>query len=104
MKTKKRLRQEWRHLKPRTVRGMLHNLLQKELDALEAESDLCSAYVAIVQTIMFCLEYEPDDAARLRAAKLEAIIVGCWPKDCASEAARIAKRKPAARLARRGKP
>ena len=77
MKTKKRLQQEWRHLKPRTVRGMLHNLLQKELDALEAESDLCSAYVAIVQTIMFCLEYEPDDAALRRVAKLERLIVAC---------------------------
>jgi len=70
-------------------------------------------------TVLFCLEYEPDDSARLRAAKLEGLIVAFAANevyrgtmdyvqkaadDLYAAAARIAKRKPAARLARRGKP
>jgi len=31
-------------------------------------------------TVLFCLEYEPDDSARLRAAKLERLIVARFSK------------------------
>ena len=74
-------------------------------------------------TVLFCLEYEPDDSARLRAAKLERLIVKAGPSIAAiaksyhlypdfvqtirpliAASARIAKRKAAARLARQGKP
>jgi len=85
-------------------------------------------------TVLFCLEYEPDDAALRRVAELERldgraniffercvnggcppdIKVGvtcryadchpCWLAWARRESARITRRKAAARLARRGKP